>query len=138
MAIRTGRYGEFLSCTGYPACKNAKPVPLGVKCPKCGGDIVEVRSKKRGAKPFYGCSKYPQCDFKVWAKPVDEPCPQCQHPFLITGGGQKNPKLVCPRGKECGYSRPLDEPAEDVAGVPAGAGDAAGGARASHSPAAPA
>jgi DNA topoisomerase-1 len=135
MAIRTGRYGEFLSCTGYPACKNAKPVPLGVKCPKCGGDIVEVRSKKKGAKPFYGCSKYPQCDFKVWAKPVDEPCPQCQHPFLVTGGGQKNPKLMCPRGKECGYSRPLDEAPEGDS-VVAGAADAAG--RASQSPAAPA
>ncbi|HEX6275825.1 MAG TPA: type I DNA topoisomerase [Polyangiaceae bacterium] len=135
MAIRTGRYGEFLSCTGYPGCKNAKPVPLGVKCPKCGGDIVEVRSKKKGAKPFYGCSKYPQCDFKVWAKPVDEPCPQCQHPFLVTGGGQKNPKLMCPRGKECGYSRPLDEPVEGE-GAPAAATDAAG--HASQSPAAPA
>jgi DNA topoisomerase-1 len=133
MAIRTGRYGEFLSCTGYPACKNAKPVPLGVKCPKCGGDIVEVRSKKRGAKPFYGCSKYPQCDFKVWAKPVDEPCPQCQHPFLVTGGGQKNPKLVCPRGKECGYSRPIDDPAEALGGA-----EGAPAAHASQSPAAPA
>jgi DNA topoisomerase-1 len=138
MAIRTGRYGEFLSCTGYPACKNAKPVPLGVKCPKCGGDIVEVRSKKKGAKPFYGCSKYPQCDFKVWAKPVDEPCPQCQHPFLVTGGGQKSPKLMCPRGKECGYSRPIEEVAE---GAPAGGAPASDGATRplpSESPAAPA
>ena len=135
MAIRTGRYGEFLSCTGYPGCKNAKPVPLGVKCPKCGGDIVEVRSKKKGAKPFYGCSKYPQCDFKVWAKPVDEPCPQCQHPFLIMGGGQKNPKLMCPRGKECGYSRPIEDPAEGgVDGAPA----AASPPPATDSPAAPA
>ncbi len=139
MAIRTGRYGEFLSCTGYPACKNAKPVPLGVKCPKCGGDIVEVRSKKRGAKPFYGCSKYPQCDFKVWAKPVDEPCPECKHPFLIHGGGQKNPKLMCPRGKECGYSRPIEETTDgavDAAGAPAG--DGAPQPRPSESPAAPA
>ncbi len=45
MVIRTGRYGEFLSCTGYPQCNNAKPVPLGVPCPKCGGDLIEVRSK---------------------------------------------------------------------------------------------
>jgi DNA topoisomerase-1 len=138
MAIRTGRYGEFLSCTGYPACKNAKPVPLGVKCPKCGGDIVEVRSKKKGAKPFYGCSKYPQCDFKVWAKPVDEPCPECKHPFLIHGGGQKNPKLMCPRGKECGYSRPIEEPTEGVDGAAPPPADAAGRPRPSDSPAAPA
>jgi DNA topoisomerase-1 len=139
MAIRTGRYGEFLSCTGYPTCKNAKPVPLGVKCPKCGGDIVEVRSKRRGAKPFYGCSKYPQCDFKVWAKPVDEPCPECKHPFLIHGGGQKNPKLMCPRGKECGYSRPIEETVEGVeGGAAAGASDGTSRPRPSESPAAPA
>jgi DNA topoisomerase I len=139
MAIRTGRYGEFLSCTGYPECKNAKPVPLGVKCPKCGGDIVEVRSKKKGAKPFYGCSKYPQCDFKVWAKPVDEPCPQCQHPFLVTGGGQKNPKLMCPRGKECGYSRPIEEAPEGAPdGAAAPASDGGTRPRPSESPAAPA
>ena len=50
MVIRTGRYGEFLSCTGYPKCKNARPVPLGVPCPKCGGDLIEVRSKKRGGQ----------------------------------------------------------------------------------------
>ncbi len=58
MVIRSGRYGEFLSCTGYPECKNAKPVPLGVPCPKCGGDIIEIRPKKRGGKTFYGCSNY--------------------------------------------------------------------------------
>jgi DNA topoisomerase-1 len=108
MAIRSGRFGEFLSCTGYPACKNARPVPLGVACPKCGGDIIEVRSKKKGARSFYGCAKYPDCDFKVWQKPVDEPCPLCKHPFLVVGGGAKNPKLMCPN-KECGYSRPIEE-----------------------------
>ncbi|HEY6556747.1 MAG TPA: type I DNA topoisomerase [Polyangiaceae bacterium] len=108
MSIRTGRYGEFLSCSGYPECKNAKPVPLGVPCPKCAGDIIEIRSKKRGGKAFYGCANYPKCDFKVWQKPVKEACPQCNHPFLVIAGG-KNPKLVCGRGKECGYSRPLEE-----------------------------
>jgi DNA topoisomerase-1 len=108
MSIRTGRYGEFLSCSGYPECKNAKPVPLGVPCPKCAGDIIEIRSKKRGGKAFYGCANYPKCDFKVWQKPIKEACPQCNHPFLVIAGG-KNPKLVCGRGKECGYSRPLEE-----------------------------
>ncbi len=110
MSIRTGRYGEFLSCSGYPECKNAKPVPLGVPCPKCGGDIVEIRAKKRGGKTFYGCTNYPTCDFKVWQKPISEPCPMCAHPFLVLGGGKKNPKIMCPRGKECGYSRPAEGP----------------------------
>jgi DNA topoisomerase I len=109
MVIKTGRYGEFLSCSGYPQCKNTRPVPLGVPCPKCGGDIVEIRSKKRGSRSFYGCTNYPQCDFKLWQRPVKEPCPQCDSPFLVMGGGQKSPKLVCPKGKECGYSRPLEE-----------------------------
>src|SRR5262249_39399674 len=69
MVIRSGRYGEFLSCTGYPSCKNARPVPLGVACPKCGGDIIEVRPKKKGGKTFYGCSRYNdeagKCDLKL-------------------------------------------------------------------------
>jgi DNA topoisomerase-1 len=120
MMIRSGRYGEFLSCSGYPECKNAKPVPLGVPCPKCGGDIVEIRAKKRGGKTFYGCTNYPECDFKLWQKPIAEPCPLCQSPFLIVGGGKKNPKIQCPRGKECGYERGVNEPAP--AGREAGEG----------------
>jgi DNA topoisomerase-1 len=117
MVIKTGRYGEFLSCSGYPECKNARPVPLGVPCPKCAGDLVEVRSKKRGGRSFYGCVTYPQCDFKSWQKPVNEPCPDCGNPYLVVGGG-KNPKLVCPKGKECGYSRPLETEGGDIDGAP--------------------
>jgi DNA topoisomerase-1 len=76
MVIKTGRYGEFLACTGYPKCRNTRPLPLGIKCPKCGeGDLAERRSK-RGRK-FYGCSRYPACDFTVWNRPVSEPCPSC-------------------------------------------------------------
>ncbi|HEY2410372.1 MAG TPA: type I DNA topoisomerase [Polyangiaceae bacterium] len=110
MVIKSGRYGEFLSCSGYPECKNAKPVPLGVPCPKCAGDIIEIRSKKKGSRPFYGCANYPKCDFKSWAKPINEPCPGCGHPFLVIAGG-KTPKLLCgaEKGKQCGYSRPLED-----------------------------
>jgi DNA topoisomerase I len=112
MIIKSGRYGEFLSCSDYPTCKTTRPVPLGVPCPKCGGDIVEVRSKKRGAKSFYGCTRYaatPSCDFKAWQKPVAIPCPVCKCPFMTVGGGTKSPKLICGRGKECGHSQPLEE-----------------------------
>src|SRR5262245_38035773 len=123
--IKSGRYGEFLSCSGYPECKNAKPVPLGIPCPKCGGDIIEIRSKKKGGRSFYGCARYPDCDFKLWQKPINEPCPQCKYPFLVIGGGAKNPKLLCPQTKECGYSRPFEpgslgtgEGAEDVGEAP--------------------
>jgi DNA topoisomerase I len=117
MVIRSGRFGEFLSCTGYPECKNAKPVPLGVKCPKCGGDIIEIRSKKRGGRPFYGCSNYAneavKCDFKLWQKPIAEPCPDCAAPFLVMGGTRAKPMIAC-ANKECGYKRPVGEPAAEA------------------------
>ncbi|HEY8040239.1 MAG TPA: type I DNA topoisomerase [Polyangiaceae bacterium] len=116
MTIRSGRYGEFLSCSGYPGCKNAKPVPLGVKCPKCGGDLIEIRPKKRGGKTFYGCSNYAsesiKCDFKLWQKPLTEPCPSCGAPFLVMGGTRVKPMIAC-ANKECGYKRPVGEPAEE-------------------------
>ncbi len=133
MVIKTGRFGEFLSCTGYPACKNARPVPLGVACPKCGGDIIEIRPKKRGGRTFYGCSNYSaeqKCDFKLWQRPIPTPCPSCGAAFLTRAGG-KTPMLVCAT-KDCGYKRELDEselgdsPAAEGAEAPAadGAGDA--------------
>ena len=116
MVIRAGRYGEFLSCTGYPACKNAKPVPLGVPCPKCGGDLIEIRSKKRGGRTFYGCSNYAKesikCDFKLWQKPIDEPCPACGAKFLVMGGNKQKPMIAC-ADKTCGYKREVVEPAEE-------------------------
>jgi DNA topoisomerase-1 len=125
MSIRSGRYGEFLSCTGYPECKNTKPVPLGVKCPKCGGDIIEIRPKKRGGKTFYGCSNYLderiKCDFKVWQKPIAEPCPTCGAPFLVMGGSRLKPMIACVN-KECRYKRPVGEP-EAVGHLPAEAGE---------------
>jgi DNA topoisomerase I len=130
--VKTGRYGEFLACSGYPKCKNSRPVPLGIPCPKCGGDLVEVRAKKRGGKTFYGCSKYPECDFKLWQKPVNEPCPLCKHPFLTETGGKKK-KLVCPRGKECGYSRELPS-AEEVAAAAAAAQDSSSAADSEPAP----
>jgi len=123
MVIKTGRYGEFLSCTGYPTCKNAKPVPLGVPCPKCGGDIIEIRPKKRGGRSFFGCTNYSsetiKCDFKLWQKPLKEACPDCGSPFLVMGGTKANPMIACPN-KECGYKRPVGTEAEQ----PARAGDA--------------
>jgi DNA topoisomerase-1 len=112
MVIKSGRFGEFLSCTGYPECKNAKPIPLGVKCPKCGGDIIEIRSKKRGGRPFYGCSNYAneavKCDFKLWQKPIAEPCPQCGAGFVVMGGTRAKPMVAC-ANKECKYKRPVAE-----------------------------
>jgi DNA topoisomerase I len=118
MAIRSGRYGQFLSCTGYPECKNAQPVPLGVKCPKCKtGDLIEIRPAKRGGRTFYGCSNYKseavKCDFKLWQKPIPEPCPSCGADFLVRGGTKTKPMIQC-LAEGCGYKREPTE--EDLAG----------------------
>ena len=120
MVIKSGRFGDFLSCTGYPTCKNARPIPLGVSCPLCGGDIIEIRSRRKGGKTFYGCSNYSaeqKCEFKLWQKPVSEPCPKCDAKFLTLSGGKK-PMLICAT-KDCGYKReaPPPEGAEGAAGA---------------------
>ncbi len=77
MVIKKGRYGEFLACPNYPECKNTKQIEktINVKCPKCGGDILEKRTKK--GRKFYGCSNYPECDFTAWNEPVSEKCSDC-------------------------------------------------------------
>jgi DNA topoisomerase-1 len=77
MVIKTGRFGRFISCTGYPECKTAKPIvkETGVPCPKCAGAIVERRSKK--GRTFYGCANYPNCDFISWDPVVVQRCPVC-------------------------------------------------------------
>jgi DNA topoisomerase I len=76
MVIKTGRYGEFLACTTYPNCKGTRAIPLGIKCPKCvEGDLAERRTKR--GKSFWGCVRYPACDFSTWNKPVPDTCPEC-------------------------------------------------------------
>lgn len=100
MAIKTGRFGEFLACTGYPECRNTKAIvkTIDVKCPDCGGDIVAKRG--RSGKIFYGCSNYPECSRAFWYKPVDRKCPQCGE--LLLEKHTKNTKYVCSNDK-CGY-----------------------------------
>jgi DNA topoisomerase-1 len=76
MVKKLGKFGYFLACSGFPACRNAKSIPLA-KCPKCGGDIVARKQKGRG-KEFYGCANYPECDFLTHFKPLpDQNCPKC-------------------------------------------------------------
>jgi DNA topoisomerase-1 len=76
MVIKTGRFGEFLACTRYPECKGTRSIPLGMKCPKCDvGDLAERRTKR--GKSFWGCVRYPACDFSTWNRPVPETCPSC-------------------------------------------------------------
>jgi DNA topoisomerase-1 len=79
MVIKIGRFGRFMSCTGYPDCKGTKPIlnKIGVTCPDCGGDLVERRARGRGGRPFWGCSRYPACEFILNRRPVPNPCPEC-------------------------------------------------------------
>jgi len=101
MLLKTGKFGKFLACSGYPECKNTSPLATGVKCPEDGGDIVERRS--RGGRTFYSCANYPKCKFSIWSRPVSKPCPKCNTPFLVEKRSKDNePTLVC-HSKECGY-----------------------------------
>jgi len=77
MVVKHGRYGNFLACPGFPACRNAKPIvkEIGVNCPKCQGAIVERRTKR--GRTFYGCANYPECQYTTWDMPLKETCPVC-------------------------------------------------------------
>ncbi|MFR7990766.1 MAG: type I DNA topoisomerase [Anaerovoracaceae bacterium] len=100
MVLKTGRFGEFIACSGYPECKNTKPVvrSINVKCPKCGRDIVARKSKK--GRVFYGCSGYPECDQSFWYKPVNKKCPKCGS--LLVEKKTKTTALACSNA-ECDY-----------------------------------
>lgn len=101
MVVRSGRYGEFLSCSRYPDCKFTKPLTLGIKCPRegCDGELVQKRSRR--GKVFFGCSNYSKtgCDFVTWDRPVAHPCPQCAFPVMVSKSGRKGDYLLCPRCK---------------------------------------
>ncbi len=100
MVIKTGRFGRFLACPGYPECKNAKPliVNTGAKCPVCGGEIIERKSKK--GHVFYGCGNWPKCNFMSWDAPAGENCPKCGKALFKKKGG----KLIC-MAEGCGYEK---------------------------------
>jgi DNA topoisomerase-1 len=118
MMKRWGRNGWFLGCSSYPKCKGTRPMPLGVKCPKCKtGEIIEIKSKGRG-RVFYGCSNYNiesiKCDFRVWQRPVSMPCPQCSAPFLVRAGKTDEPGTFKCLTEGCGYTR--EETQEEFGG----------------------
>jgi DNA topoisomerase I, bacterial len=98
LLLRNGQYGEFISCSGYPKCKYIKQDLLDVPCPKCGGEIA-VRKTKRG-DTFYGCVKYPKCDFASNLKLVNQACPKGDSPYLLEVTNDKGTYLVCPHNRE--------------------------------------
>ena len=97
MVIKYGPHGKFLACPGFPECRNTKPYfeKIGVKCPKCGGEIVIKKTQK--GRRYYGCENYPECEVMTWQKPSKEICPKCGNMLL-----EKGNKLVC-ADSSCGY-----------------------------------
>lgn len=108
MIKRLGRYGFFIACSGFPECKTTKSISLGV-CPKCAGDITLKRSKR--GREFYGCSKYPECDFVSWDKPVETPCPKCGGLMVEKIGKDKKTTHACLK-EECGYTEEVQNEGE--------------------------
>lgn len=107
-AIKMGRYGKFLACTGFPECRNTRPLneEIGVACPKCGkGQVVKKRSKK--GRVFYGCDQYPECDFVTWEKPTGEVCPLCGEGYLVEHITKRGASKVC-SNKNCKYKEEID------------------------------
>ncbi|MBO6109114.1 MAG: type I DNA topoisomerase [Eubacterium sp.] len=97
MVIKYGPHGKFLACPGFPECKNTKPYyeKIGVKCPKCGGEIVIKRTRK--GRPYYGCENNPECDVMTWQRPSGELCPKCGSLMVHKGN-----KLCC-SDEKCGF-----------------------------------
>jgi len=98
LVLRNGRFGKFIACSNYPECRYTRPlvVKTGATCPKCKqGQVVERRSKK--GRTFYGCERYPECDFVVWQRPIPAPCPDCGG--LVTQSGKDRARCTV-----CGHS----------------------------------
>lgn len=95
MVYKMGRYGKFMACSNFPDCRNTKPIvkDIGVKCPTCHeGNIVERKSKKR--RIFYGCDRFPECEFVSWDKPIERKCPKCEN-MLVEKKLKKGIQVQC-------------------------------------------
>ena len=111
MVIKTGRFGRFMACTGFPDCKTTKPIlkKTGTACPKCSGDIVERKARGRG-RPFFGCSKYPDCDFISNHRPLPTPCPECNGLMVEA----KKDEASC---LNCSWKEPVSQPEPELTPV---------------------
>lgn len=103
MVQKRGKFGVFLACSGYPECKNTRPLGTGIKCPEsgCGGEIIQKSTKK--GRVFYGCSRYPGCVFATWEQPISEECPQCKASFLLLKINRNGSKQVHCVNQGCSY-----------------------------------
>ena len=111
MVYKNGRFGRFLACPNFPECRNTQPILtyIGVKCPDCGGELLEKTSKKN--RKFYGCEKYPDCQFVSWEMPVSKPCPECNHYMTIKR--RKSGTLLLCSNEACRHHEPYEEEGSD-------------------------
>jgi len=113
MLIKSGRFGKFLACSGFPDCKNTKSFldKIGINCPEegCPGEIVRKKTKK--GRIFYGCSNYPKCSFMTWNKPVDKKCPKCNS-ILVLDKNKKNGFYYKCSNSVCDYKDIIKEDKE--------------------------
>ena len=119
LVIKTGRYGKFIGCSNYPACKHIepleKPLDTHVACPQCKTGSI-LKRKARSGKIFYSCSGYPKCSYALWNAPVAESCPACDWPILTIKVTKKNgAEKVCPQ-KDCKYITPYEGDPADAEG----------------------
>jgi DNA topoisomerase-1 len=114
---REGQYGEFVACSGYPKCKYVKQDLLDVPCPKCGAEVA-ARKNRRG-DTFYGCTRYPKCDFTSNQRLLKQICPECKSPYLLEIADKEGTWLVCPNNQERSPKRRAKRGAEEeqTAGV---------------------
>ena len=117
LVIKDGRFGAFTSCSNYPKCKYIKPKTVGVPCPRagCGGELIERRSRR--GKVFYGCSKYPDCTFVLWNKPVPEQCPDCGSPYLVEKTTKRDGTFRYCNEETCDYKAPVEVESDSPEGV---------------------
>jgi len=103
MVIKTGRYGKFLACPGFPECTNTKRLvkDTGGKCPKCGGRMLLRKSAK--GRVYYGCENYPNCDFMTWDEPVAQTCEKCGATLFKKGN-----RLYCAK-EGCGFETQVNK-----------------------------
>lgn len=101
LVVKTGRFGKFISCSGYPKCEysHAYQVKTGAKCPQCGGDLMQRLNKK--GKTFYGCANYPACSFAINLKPLPAPCPKCGGLLIL-----RQTQVIC---SKCEYKDMVQE-----------------------------
>ncbi|NGP62555.1 type I DNA topoisomerase [Paenibacillus thiaminolyticus] len=107
---KMGRFGKFLACSGFPDCRNTRPIvkDTGVACPKCKeGKLVERRSKK--GRVFYGCDRYPDCDYVMWDRPSVKPCPSCSS-LMVEKRSKQGTKLQC---TQCDHHEMLQDNEDD-------------------------